>query len=204
MRSGVRSGVFLFSTMVLSASNALAEPISWNTQMNCASDYYAYCSKFTAGSAGCHACMRSNRTKLSKACVGALIDDGVLSSADAASQKAKVAVAKPTANPSAIANAKVKMKSAARAPSSKANAAPVPQNETAELPKRAATSRNADQRTREPDDPSGPRRQYEQPALALDQPTFDALKNRAPQFLTSAEIELSEATAPRQSSPDPR
>lgn len=208
----MRRGVFRFLTVVACASTASAEPISWNTQMNCASDYYAYCSKFTAGSPGCHACMRSNRSKLSTACVSALIDDSILSRADGAPQKPKIAVAKSTPHQTSIANAKVKIKSPMRAPSSKVGVALLPANDNSQSAKAAAPPRSFDQREGDPQatapdaatDQSRPRRKARQQDLALDQQTFEALKDRAPQFLAPPEIELTEATVPRQPSSEPR
>ena len=88
---------------MLCASSVPANAISWSTQFNCASDYYAYCSMHTAGSPECHACMRANRTKLSNSCVSALIDDGVLPKTDAAQKKPRIAEAKAKAAQSATA-----------------------------------------------------------------------------------------------------
>jgi hypothetical protein len=64
---------------ILLVYSSAASAVGWKTQMNCASDYYAYCSKFAVGSADVRRCMRSNGPRLSKACVEALIADGEIS-----------------------------------------------------------------------------------------------------------------------------
>jgi hypothetical protein len=132
----MRSRALFFASAVVCASTIPAVAISWNTQMNCASDYYAYCSKHVAGSAGCHACMRANRTKLSGACVSALIDDGVLPKSGAAQQKPKLAVSKPKAKPAARTPARLAAKPVVKAKpaadtASKPAAVPAPPVENA-------------------------------------------------------------------------
>jgi hypothetical protein len=64
---------------ILLVYSSAASAVGWKTQMNCASDYYAYCSNFAVGSADVRRCMRSNGPRLSKACVDALIADGEIS-----------------------------------------------------------------------------------------------------------------------------
>lgn len=91
----MRLWVLLFTSAVVCSTTGPAAALSWSVQMNCASDYYAYCSKHVAGSAGCHACMRANRLKLSSACVSALIDDGIIPKTNITQQKAKFAATKP-------------------------------------------------------------------------------------------------------------
>ena len=74
------------------ASNAFA--IGFMTQLNCANDYYAYCSKFTVGSKELRVCMRKAGPKLSKACLDSLIADGEVSKQEVAKRKEEIAAAK--------------------------------------------------------------------------------------------------------------
>jgi hypothetical protein len=69
-------------TGILLVYSPAASAIGWKTQMNCASDYYAYCSNFAVGSTDVRRCMRSNGPRLSKACVEALIADGEISKSE--------------------------------------------------------------------------------------------------------------------------
>ena len=66
--------------LLLGASKASA--VGWKTQMNCASDYYAYCSQYQVGSQEVRQCMRRSGPKLSKACIEALIAEGEVSRAE--------------------------------------------------------------------------------------------------------------------------
>ncbi len=84
----------LLSCVVLGASSVAAQAIGFRTQMNCASDYYAYCSQHAPGSPGVRKCMRAAGPKLSKACINALIADGEVSKAEVEAQKQKLAGAK--------------------------------------------------------------------------------------------------------------
>lgn len=133
--------------------------------MNCASDYYAYCSKHVAGSAGCHACMNSNRSKLSNACVSALISDGIIPKTDITQQKAKFAVSKPRPVPP--------VKVAASKRPGKLRVAKV------SVAKRAVAQ---------------PKQRPVPAVLAIDQQTFEAFKNRAPYFVQAEESTASIAT----------
>jgi hypothetical protein len=149
--------------------------------------------------------MRANRSKLSNSCVSALIDDGVLAKAGAAQQKAKIAVvtakakaapritAKPVANP--VAKASSEKVAAARAtpkaPSSVENA------ELAARPEALA---------RAPEPLATPPQQPEEAVPAIDQQTFEALKNRAPYFLAKEDLasmfaQIEENASPQPSSP---
>lgn len=182
----MRSNIMIFTAAMLCASNIPANAISWNTQMNCASDYYAYCSKHTAGSPGCHACMRSNRPRLSNACVSALIDDGVLAKADPATQRPKNAVTAAKAKPAmksivkerAAKIAAVRLRSKAASNGHTAKAVRSARLET--------VARTSQRQSRPPQQPA-------QTALEIDQQTFEAFKNRAPNFLPKAEIEAANA-----------
>lgn len=149
----------LLTSMVVCASTVPVHAISWSVQMSCASDYYAYCSKHVAGSAGCHACMNTNRSKLSSACVTALIGDGVIPKTDVTQPKAKFAVSKP--RPVPLVKVVPETKRLAKVRTEKV----------------ATAKRIAAQPAQKP-----------VPAvLALDQQTFEAFKNRAPYFMQEAE-----------------
>lgn len=137
--------------------------------MNCASDYYAYCSKHVAGSAGCHACMNANRTKLSGTCVSALIDDGIIPKMDITQQKAKFAAIKARAAQSVKAAAETK-------PADKGRAVNI------------AMAKRPDARPAQK--PAGV-------SLKIDQQTFEAFKRRAPYFVSAAEDATASIAAPQ-------
>lgn len=80
--------------LVLSVSALDANAVGWQTRLNCASDYYAYCSQHAVGSAALRKCMRDNGPRLSKSCVNALISDGEISKAEVERQKEKITAAK--------------------------------------------------------------------------------------------------------------
>lgn len=89
----------LLTTFLLAAFSAGAGAVGLKTQMNCASDYYAYCSQFPVGSSGVRKCMRDNGPRLSKACISALIADGEISSAEVERTRQKTLAANPKAKP---------------------------------------------------------------------------------------------------------
>jgi hypothetical protein len=95
----------LAALLVLSTSLGDANAVGLKTQLNCASDYYAYCSQFPVGSSGVRKCMKENGSRLSKACVNALLADGEISKAEVERTKEKIAVAKakPKPEPSKVA-----------------------------------------------------------------------------------------------------
>lgn len=172
----MRSKALLFTSAVLCASNVPANALSLNSQLNCASDYSAYCSMHEAGSAELHACMRANRSKLSNSCVTALTDDGVMPRAEAARKKAKVAVATAKVKTATRATAKPVTNSVAETPSAKAPAvkpAPEPAPETL---------------ARAPEPQASPPQQPVQAPPAIDPQTIEALKNRAPHFLPTEDL----------------
>ena len=163
----MRIQAWLFTSSILCASAIPATALSWSVQMNCASDYYAYCSKHVAGSAGCHACMNANRTKLSSACVSALVDDGIVSKTDTTQQKPKFAATRPRAAQSVKAVAETKSAGKVR---------------TVKI----VMAKRSDAR---------PTQKPAEASLAIDQQTFEALKNRAPYFVPAAEEETASITA---------
>jgi hypothetical protein len=79
---------------ILLVYSSPAGAVGWKTQMNCASDYYAYCSNFAVGSADVRRCMKSNGPRLSKGCVEALIADGEISRSEVGRVKEAASSAK--------------------------------------------------------------------------------------------------------------
>ncbi len=83
----------------LVAAPAGSNAVGLSTQLNCASDYYAYCSSHPVGSPGVRKCMRANGPRLSKSCINALIADGEISKTEVEQTKAKIAAEKAKAKP---------------------------------------------------------------------------------------------------------
>ena len=83
----------------LVAAPAGSNAVGLSTQLNCASDYYAYCSSHPVGSPGVRKCMRANGPKLSKSCINALIADGEISKTEVEQTKARIAAEKAKAKP---------------------------------------------------------------------------------------------------------
>ncbi|PPC99705.1 MAG: hypothetical protein CTY31_07270 [Hyphomicrobium sp.] len=182
----MRSVALVFAFAIVCVSTVPASAISWSVQMNCASDYYAYCSKHVAGSPGCHACMRSNRPKLSSACVSALIDDGVLPKTNRSQTQTTLAVTR--ARPAkSLRPVRVTNPAGKRAI---AKAVTVPQGSRGAL-----DVANASVITREKRLARSTRRQTSRPqksddvTLAVNAQTFEALRNRRPYFLPSSEYQ---------------
>jgi hypothetical protein len=78
-----------------------ASAVGWMTQLNCASDYYAFCSQYQVGSPEVRQCMRRFGPKLSKACIDALVADGEVSRAEVDKRKEEVAAKNPAQKKSA-------------------------------------------------------------------------------------------------------
>ena len=151
--------------LALSASPGDANAVGLKTQLNCASDYYAYCSQFPVGSSGVRKCMKDNGPRLSKACVNALIADGEISKAEVERTKEK------------IADAKTKSK---QEPSKVAKVADAPQK-----PKQKVATSTEVKPILEPK----PKR-ASMTELVIDQTTYEALKSRV-RFLADPEIDTS-------------
>lgn len=83
--------VLLVSSLPLCAAGGAANAVSWSTKMACASDYYAYCSQYSSGTPEVAKCMRANGSKLSNGCIRALISEGLVSQADIARHKERMA-----------------------------------------------------------------------------------------------------------------
>lgn len=67
--------------LVAASFSTEAGAVSLSVKLACASDYYRYCSQHSPGSLGVRKCMRANGRNLSRRCVNALVDAGMVSSA---------------------------------------------------------------------------------------------------------------------------
>lgn len=171
------------AAFLLPASGASA--VGFMTQMNCASDYYAYCSQFQVGSKELRLCMRRVGPKLSKACLNALIADGEVSKAEVEKKKQEILAAKNPAKQPPPAKQKSEEPKQKRTAIAKADDEP----QSADAP-----------RSRAPD--KKPNRDVEASSkaekLTLNEQTFAALKQRRPKFIEEAAAE----EAPKSQDPD--
>ena len=78
-----RVGIIVGAALTLTAA-AQAETKSYSkaVQQNCNKDYKTYCGEYGLESNALHDCMDRNGTKLTKACVNALVADGHVSQAE--------------------------------------------------------------------------------------------------------------------------
>ena len=159
------------AALLLPASGASA--IGFMTQMSCASDYYAYCSKFQVGSKELRICMRRAGPKLSKSCLNALIADGEVSKAEVEKTRQEILAAK----------------TAAKQP-------PVKQKNEEQKQKRIAVAkadeaaRNTEARPRgEKKSDTASETSHKTEKLTIDAQTFAALKQRQPKFIEDASAE---------------
>ena len=87
--------------LALLALPALAGTITEREKRDCQRDYHAYCSDYGLGTEALRACMSRNIKKVSHACVGALVDAGEMTKAQAdklrGSHKATTSKKKSTA-----------------------------------------------------------------------------------------------------------
>ena len=148
-----------------------AGAVGFMTQLSCASDYYAYCSKHAVGSPGVRKCMNDNGPRLSNACINALISDGEISKEEVQRRREQALAAKRPA-------------ASADAPKT-AVASDVAQAVKADGLKGKAT-RVADGATRPAALATEPVRTAAL-TLTLDQKTFEALKNRGNAFVVDAD-----------------
>lgn len=84
-RAAISGALALASLIVLVAE---AGAVSARVQSACASDYFAYCSQHDPDGPGVRKCMRANGTRLSSACVNALIAAGEVSKQEVARRAA--------------------------------------------------------------------------------------------------------------------
>jgi adenylate kinase len=169
----------MIKTFALAAAAVLlpvsgASAIGFMTQLNCASDYYAYCSQFQVGSKELRICMRRAGPKLSKACLNALIADGEVSKAEVERTKQELLAAK-----NAVKQAP-QIKSASDAQKRKRTAVAKADDSS---PKPGAAARSEKKLARENDAPS------KKDKLTLSEQTFAALKQRRPKFIEEAAAE---------------
>ena len=74
---------------------ALAEyAVTEREKRDCQKDYHAYCSDYGLGTEGLRACMSRNIKKVSHACVGALVDAGEMTKAQADKLRGKATTSK--------------------------------------------------------------------------------------------------------------
>ena len=69
--------------LALLALPALAGTITEREKRDCQRDYHAYCNEYGLGTEALRACMSRNIKKISHACVGALVDAGEMTKAQA-------------------------------------------------------------------------------------------------------------------------
>ncbi|MGE0055261.1 MAG: hypothetical protein AB7S74_13720 [Hyphomicrobium sp.] len=191
--------------LALTAAPATSHAVGLATQLNCASDYYAYCSQHPVGSPGVRKCMRENGPRLSKSCISALISDGEISKAEVERTKAKLASDKAQARQKTkakIEEAKAKTKTKADKP-----VEAVAERKAPAKTKREAVAKLTDDDTRKVSKPQvapAPKVQPEpserattkpelpapkpaasqvEPVLTLDEETYKALKAREAYFV---------------------
>lgn len=180
---------FLVPVAMIAAPVSSAEAVGFMTQLSCASDYYAYCSKHQVGSPGLRKCMNDNGPRLSNSCINALISDGEITKEEVARRREQVLAArrqKAEPQQAAIvadsgkadalkAKAAARVAEASKDPVAKANAQAV---RTVAL------------------------------TLTLDQKTFEALKNRGNYFVVDGDdvvpsaFETKTAVATTDAAPD--
>lgn len=168
--------ILIPAAAVLAVPVHSAGAVGFMTQLSCASDYYAYCSKHAVGSPGVRKCMNENGARLSTACINALISDGEISKEEVQRRREQALAAKRPAAPidapkTAVASdfAKAGVKSDVKADALKGKATRVPDGAT--RPAALAT------------DPV----RTAALTLTLDQKTFEALKNRGNAFVVNAD-----------------
>lgn len=183
--------------IALGACSTSAHAVGWRTQMNCAGDYYAYCSKYSVGTPEVRKCMRANGPRLSKGCISALIADGEISKETVEREKAKIAKAKSDKKLAA----ESKKKDAESAKKTLADAKKAPATKKSEP--------QAKTRTEVADLPPPPKPQLaKRPAsrstvqptaarLTLDEATYAALKSRGDIFIEGDDASFAGAASPQ-------
>lgn len=219
----------VLSTAVLCASSAGAHAVGFKTQLNCAGDYYSYCSQYSVGTPELRKCMRVNGPRLSKGCINALIEDGEVSKAEVEREKEKLVAAKAkAAEPK---KTEVTAKKAAPEPKKtdvalkKPDAQPK-QAEVATLKKPTAQTKKADTKIAAAPAPAKPQPrtgvivraaaaapmpkaptlqvpQVPHQTVSLDQKTFDALKARGLRFVEDDDDDSGADITPATPPPEP-
>lgn len=167
-----RTLAFATTAFMLSASSASA--VGFMTQMNCASDYYAYCSQFQVGSKELRVCMRRAGPKLSKSCLNALIADGEVSKAEVEKTKQEILAAKTPAKQPPPAQQKSEDQKQKRTAVAKADELSQTKGARSGGEKKLARETDVSQKAEK---------------LTLNERTFAALKQRQPKFIEEAAAE---------------
>ncbi|MCB1484611.1 MAG: hypothetical protein KDJ17_06950 [Hyphomicrobiaceae bacterium] len=189
--------------LALTAAPATSHAVGLATQLNCASDYYAYCSQHPVGSPGVRKCMRANGPRLSKSCISALISDGEISKAEVERTKAKLASDKAKARQKTKAKieeakAKTKVEKPAQTVAERKAPAKTKREAVAKLtdddarkvskpqvaPAPKVRSEPSDRAAIRPENPAPkPAASKVEPVLTLDDETYRALKAREAYFV---------------------
>lgn len=194
--NSLRSAIAL-AVAILCVPTGSANAVSWRTRFACASDYYAYCSAYTAGTPEGRKCMRANGSRLSKGCISALIADGYISQAEVAKHKDKIAAAKaarkvpddPKAKDASkaadVLKSKAEPKPAAVAEQTKAKSTTTKIVTAALIPPKPKLIRVGEL----------PSAAKPAPRVSIDMATYDALKNREARFVATNESETAAAVS---------
>jgi len=90
---GTALGAASFVLVVMSVS-ALAYTVTERQKRDCQGDYHNYCGDYGLGSEALRACMSRNIKKVSNACVGALVESGDMTKAQADKLRGKATTTK--------------------------------------------------------------------------------------------------------------
>src|SRR3954447_26563787 len=80
---GTAAGAALFAFTFILVPALAANAVTEREKRDCQRDYHAYCSDYGLGTEALRACMSRNIKKISHACVGALVDAGEMTKAQA-------------------------------------------------------------------------------------------------------------------------
>ena len=98
--AAVAAAIFACTVFVLPAQAADASGVTEREKRDCRVDYKKYCSEYGLGTNALRACMSRNIKKISHVCVGALVDAGEMTKAQADKLRGKgktTSKKKPTA-----------------------------------------------------------------------------------------------------------
>lgn len=77
-RARRRAAAVLCAAALLGIAAPGAEAYSARVNAACENDYYRFCSAYAVGSSSLNACMEASRKSLTKRCIDALIDAGLV------------------------------------------------------------------------------------------------------------------------------
>jgi hypothetical protein len=83
MRFGAAAVAAIFACTVFLLPAEAADGVTEREKRDCRADYHAYCSEYGLGTNALRACMSRNIKKISHVCVGALVDAGEMTKAQA-------------------------------------------------------------------------------------------------------------------------